>query len=91
MLTGLRMFLWPLAQAAGEPAPETGDGLPVGLLVGSVLIFTGILDIILGVLVIGPRIADENQRRVVLGALTAGAVLMFALGALFATGVIDLG
>jgi hypothetical protein len=58
---------------------------------GGILIFTGILDVILGVFVVGPRIADEAQKRRLVAIMCGAALFMIALGGVFMTGVISLG
>lgn len=83
------LLLLPLAQAA-PPATEATGELPTGLFVGGILIFTGLLDVILGVFVLGPRIPDEAQRRRLIAIMGGAAFLMITLGALFVSGVISL-
>ena len=54
-------------------------------IVGIVLLFTGLLDVILAFVVVGPRLPEE-RRRFVQMALVVGAVVMIALGTAFLSG-----
>jgi hypothetical protein len=56
-------------------------------IVGIVLLFTGLVDLLLAFVVVGPRLPEE-RRHIVQMALVLGAVLLIALGALFLSGVI---
>ena len=56
-------------------------------LVGTILIAVGVVDLIVGILVILPRVAEES-RAVLRMALISGALLAIVLGILFLTGVL---
>ena len=59
-------------------------------IVGLVFLFAGVVDLVLGFFVVGPRIPDESRRRIVQIALTLGAVTLLALGTAFLSGAIGL-
>jgi hypothetical protein len=65
--------------------------MTTGQIVGIAFVFAGLIDLGLGFLVVGPRIPDEGRRRVVLIALTLGAVTLLAFGAAFLTGALTVG
>ena len=56
-------------------------------IVGIALLCTGLLDIVLALVVVGPRLPEERRRFVQLALLT-GAVLMIALGTAFLSGAL---
>lgn len=62
-----------------------------GQIVGIALLFAGIVDLLLGLVIVGPRVPDESRRRVVQIAITLGAVLLLALGTAFLSGAFALG
>lgn len=55
------------------------------LLVGVVLVATGALDIVLALVVVGPRL-PEKKRKTVQMSMLLGAILVVVLGVLFLTG-----
>ena len=57
-------------------------------LLGVALLAVGATDFALAFLVIGPRIRDPRQRRILQATLAAGGVLMVAVGLLALAGVI---
>jgi hypothetical protein len=61
-----------------------------GTLVGVVLLFVGLLDLVLAFAVVGPRLPEKNRRPMQL-ALTVAAVGILVLGVLFLTGTIGPG
>ncbi|MFQ5599781.1 MAG: hypothetical protein ACE5G2_04415 [Candidatus Krumholzibacteriia bacterium] len=65
--------------------------MTVAQIVGIVFIFAAILDLVLGFVVVGPRIPEEGRRKVVQVGLSAGAVVLLALGAAFLAGVMGVG
>lgn len=62
-----------------------------GQIVGIALLCTGLVDLLLGFVVVGPRVPNESRRRVVQIALTLGAVVLLALGTAFLSGALRLG
>ena len=56
-------------------------------LVGMVLVALGLMDPLLGVLLIGPRIEDRSKRSIVVGSLVLSGLLMMGLGVMFLMGV----
>lgn len=60
----------------------------IRLTIGAVLVGFGILDPLVGVLLVAPRIPDEAKRRVVTLALVASGAVTLVLGVLFLTGVL---
>ena len=58
-----------------------------GQLVGAVLVLTGVLDLIMAFLVVGPRLPEE-RRRVVQMAMVVGSVVLLALGIVFLSGLV---
>ncbi len=63
-------------------------GDDVRQLVGIVFVTVGILDPLVGIFIVGPRIADERRRQVVVFALVGSGATLVTLGALFLTGVL---
>jgi hypothetical protein len=59
-------------------------------LVGIVLIAVGILDPLLGVLLVGPRIPDPTRRKIVVGSLVGSGAILVVIGALVLGGVIPI-
>ena len=55
------------------------------LLVGVVLVVMGALDIVLALVVVGPRLPERNRKTVQISMLL-GALLVVAVGVLFLTG-----
>lgn len=55
-------------------------------IVGIVLIGAGIMDPVIGFLVIGPRIPDPGKRQMVTMALVTSGLMMIGLGIAFLTG-----
>jgi hypothetical protein len=70
---------------AGEEGPVDDD---VRQLVGGILIAVGILDPLLGIFVVGPRIRDESKRRLAIVALVGSAAVLVTLGLLFLVGAL---
>ncbi len=64
--------------------------MSTGQLVGLVLVVTGLLDLIMAFVVVGPRLPEE-RRRVVQISLVVGAVALLGLGIGFLTGSIGAG
>ena len=62
--------------------------MATGQLIGIVLFLVAITDMVVGVLVVAPRVKDA-QRTLVLGAIGSGALVSLVLGALFFAGVIQ--
>ena len=60
-------------------------------IVGIALIFSGLVDLVLGFVVIGPRAPDDRRRRILQTAFTLGAALLVAFGAAFLTGALGFG
>lgn len=60
----------------------------VRLAIGAILVGFGILDPLVGLLVVAPRIPDEAKRRVVTLALVASGAVTLVLGVLFLIGVL---
>lgn len=58
----------------------------VRLTVGAILVEFGILDPLVGLLFVGPRIPDETRRRVVTLALVASGAVSIVLGLLLLIG-----
>jgi hypothetical protein len=56
-------------------------------LAGLALIAVGVLDPLLGLFVIGPRILDPAKRRVLVATLVGSGVLLLVVGALMVAGV----
>ncbi len=65
--------------------------MTTGQIVGIAFLIAGLFDLILGFLVIGPRVPDEGKRRIVQIVLTLGAVALIAFGAAFLSGAMSLG
>jgi len=65
--------------------------MSTGQIVGIAFLVAGVFDLILGFLVVGPRVPDEGRRRIVQITLTLGAVLLFAFGTAFLTGALGFG
>ncbi len=61
-----------------------------GALVGVVLIFVGLLDLVLAFAVVGPRMPEKNRRFMQL-VLSIAAVGILVLGVLYLTGTIGPG
>ncbi len=61
-----------------------------GTLVGVVLLFVGLLDLVLAFAVVGPRLPEKNRRPMQV-VLTIAAVGILVLGVLFLTGTIGPG
>lgn len=55
-------------------------------ILGVVLLLTAIVDVFVGLVVVGPRIANAQSRRLVTLALIAGAGVLGALGIAFLLG-----
>ncbi len=55
--------------------------------IGIVLIMVGLSDVVLALLVVGPRVPEQN-RKIVTGALLGGAVACIALGFAFIGGLL---
>ncbi len=53
-------------------------------LVGTILILASLFDVVIGQLVVGPRVAPE-KRKMVQGALLGGSLVMFLAGLAFLT------
>ena len=60
--------------------------MKTNIIIGLVLIFVSITDLILGLLVVGPRVAPE-AKKIVVGSLIGGSIVCFTLGFLFLAGV----
>lgn len=60
----------------------------VRLIVGITFIVLGILDPLLGIFVVAPRMPDQNKRRVLTLALIASGAILITLGTLLLTGVL---
>ncbi len=56
-------------------------------IIGIVFVGAGILDPVLGILVVGPRVEDERARKIVIGGLLASGATMIALGVCFLAGL----
>jgi len=54
---------------------------------GLALIAVGVLDPILGLFVVGPRIADPARRRVLVATLVGSGALLLVIGALMVAGI----
>lgn len=59
-------------------------------IVGLVLITLGVLDPLLAILVIGPRVPDPERRKWLTVVLSLSGVVLMALGVLILAGVIKL-
>jgi hypothetical protein len=59
-----------------------------GQIVGLALVLTGLLDLVLGLAVVGRRIQEGRQRRIVQLALVTGAVALLGLGTAFLAGAL---
>lgn len=57
-------------------------------IIGLVLILTALVDVVVGLLIVGPRIANPQSRRLVTMALIAGAGILGALGIAFFVGAL---
>ena len=57
-------------------------------IIGVVLILTAIVDVAVGFILVGPRIANPDSRRFVMLALIAGAGILGALGVAFLVGAL---
>jgi len=57
-------------------------------IVGITFVVLGILDPLLGIFVVAPRMPDENKRQVLKLALLASGALLITLGALLLAGVL---
>lgn len=57
-------------------------------IIGTVLLVTALVDVVLGVVVVGPRIPDPDSRRTVLLALLLGAGVLTGLGISFLVGAL---
>jgi len=60
----------------------------VRLIVGITFVVLGILDPLLGIFVVAPRMPDENKRQVLKLALLASGAILITLGALLLAGVL---
>ncbi len=60
----------------------------VRLIVGITFIVLGILDPILGIFVVAPRMPDQNKRRVLTLALIASGAILITLGTLLLAGAL---
>lgn len=58
------------------------------VLVGALLVVVGVTDVVAGLAIIGPRIADAARRRVVVGSLVVTGAAFVVLGGLWLGGVI---
>lgn len=58
--------------------------------IGVLLIVTGLVDLVLAFVVLGPRLPDKSRRTVQL-ALVVGAVFLVVLGVLVLGGVLGMG
>ena len=58
------------------------------LIAGIMLITVGVLDPLVGLLVVAPRIPDAPRRRIVVAAFLASAVFLIGLGSAFLAGII---
>lgn len=58
------------------------------LIVGITFIVLGILDPLLGIFVVAPRMPDQNKRRVLTLALIASGAILITLGTLLLTSVL---
>lgn len=56
-------------------------------IVGIAFLFTGLLDVALALVILGPHLPEE-RRRVVQGALLAGGAVLLALGTAFLSGAL---
>ncbi|NUN97881.1 MAG: hypothetical protein HUU16_17095 [Candidatus Omnitrophica bacterium] len=61
--------------------------METNILIGVILILVGLSDAVLGVLIVGPRVPEQN-RKMVTGALLGGAVACIALGFAFIGGLL---
>jgi hypothetical protein len=68
----------------GGEVEVKGDLMVAGL----VLIAAGVLDPLVGLLVVAPRVVDPGRRRIVVTAFLASAALLICLGAAFLAGVV---
>ncbi len=60
-------------------------------IIGLVLIGAGFADAAVALFVLAPRIPDENRRRLVVGAVASGGVMMALAGIAIALGAISFG
>ncbi len=67
------------------------DAIPMHWIIGGVLLFTAVLDLVLAFAVFAPRIADPKPRTVLIGTMSAGALLMSAVGVLVLLRIIPIG
>jgi hypothetical protein len=59
------------------------------LIAGLMLIAVGVLDPLVGLLVVAPRVPDAARRRIVVVAFLSSAVVLIGLGVAFLAGVVD--
>jgi hypothetical protein len=59
-----------------------------GLMAGIMLIAVGVLDPLVGLLVVAPRVPDLARRRIVVAAFLASALVLIGLGAAFLAGLV---
>jgi hypothetical protein len=60
--------------------PQEGAVLTTQQIIGIVLILAAVIDVIVGLVIIGPRITNADSRRVVTLALIAGSGILAAIG-----------
>ena len=60
-------------------------------IVGIAFIFSGLVDLVIGFVVIGPRVPDAGRRRILQIVFTVGAALLLAFGIAFLTGALGFG
>ena len=64
--------------------------MEINAIVGAVLVLAGLADCAVGMFLLGPRIRDENRRRVIVMAIVSGGAMMILLGGAIGMGVMDL-
>jgi UPF0716 family protein affecting phage T7 exclusion len=71
----------------GDQEEEVAVDSQTSLIAGIMLIAVGVLDPLVGLLVVAPRFPDVARRRMVAAAFLASAVVLIGLGAAFLGGV----
>jgi len=76
-----------LAETPGIPVTSKEEPMTVNQIVGIVLMFAGLADLVLGFLVVGPMIQAPDRRKLVMIVLSCSSGVMILLGILFLTGI----